>query len=41
MEKNNEAMNKLSQAVGMNTKAYEENGKAVADMLDQLRNKLI
>ena len=40
-EKSNEAMNKLSQAVGMNTKAYEENGKAVTDMLDQLKNKLI
>ena len=40
-EKSNEAMNKLSQAVGNNTNAYEENVKAVADMLDKLRNKLI
>ena len=39
-EKSNEAMNKLSQAVEMNTKAIE-NGKAVAEMLDLLRAKLI
>ena len=39
-EKSNEAMNKLSQAVVMNTKAIE-NGKAVAEMLNLLRAKLI
>jgi|TARA_B000000557_G_scaffold26110_1_gene19307 hypothetical protein len=33
-------MNKLSQAVVMNTKAIE-NGKAVAEMLNLLRAKLI
>ena len=38
-EKSNEAMNKLSQAVEMNTKATEENGKAVADMVNLLRQK--
>ena len=40
-EKSNEAMNKLSQAVVMSTKAIEENGKAVAEMLNLLRAKLI
>ncbi len=39
-EKSNEAMNKLSQAIVMNTKAIE-NGKAVAEMLNLLRAKLI
>ena len=39
-EKSNEAMNKLSQAVVMNTKAIE-NGKAVAEMVNLLRAKLI
>ena len=39
-EKSNEAMNKLSQAMEMNTKAIE-NGKAVAEMLNLLRAKLI
>ena len=39
-EKSNEAINKLSQAVVMNTKAIE-NGKAVAEMLNLLRAKLI
>ena len=39
-EKSNEAMNKLSQAVEMNTKAIEI-GKAVAEMLNLLRAKLI
>ena len=40
-EKSNEAMNKLSQAVEMNTMAIEENGKAVAEMVNLLRAKLI
>ena len=40
-EKSNEAINKLSQAVVMNTKAIEENGKAVAEMVNLLRTKLI
>ena len=39
-EKSNEAMNKLSQAVVMNTKATE-NGKAVGEMVNLLRAKLI
>ena len=39
-KKSNEAMNKLSQAVVMNTKAIE-NGKAVGEMLNLLRAKLI
>jgi len=34
-------MNKLSQAVEMNTKAIEENGKAVAEMVNLLRAKVI
>ncbi len=33
-EKSNEAMNKLSQTVEMNTKAIEENGKSVAEMVN-------
>ena len=41
MEKSNEAMNNLSQAVEMNTKAIEENGKAVSDMVNLLRAKVI
>ena len=41
MEKSNEAMNNLSQAVEMNTKAIEENWKAVAKMVNLLRAKLI
>ena len=40
-EKSNEAMNKLSQAVEMNTKAIEEYGKAVAEMVNLLIAKLI
>ena len=40
-EKNNEAMNKLSQAVEMNTKAIEESRKAVAEMVNLLRTKVI
>ena len=40
-EKSNEAMNKLSQAVEMNTKAYEEKGKAISEMVNQLRAKVI
>ena len=40
-EKSNEAINKLSQAVVMNTKAIEENGKAVAEMVNLLRAKVI
>jgi len=34
-------MNKLSQAVVMNTKAIEENGKVVAEMVNLLRAKVI
>ena len=34
-------MNKLPQAVVMNTKAIEEKGKAVAEMVNLLRAKLI
>ena len=40
-KKSNEAMNKLSQAVVMNTKAIEENGKAVAKMMNLLWAKMI
>ena len=40
-EISNEATNKLSQAVEMNTKAIEENGKAVAEMVNLLIAKLI
>ena len=40
-EKSNEATNKLSQDVEMNTKAIEENGKAVAEMVNLLIAKLI
>ena len=40
-EKSNEAMNKLSQAVEMNTKALEESSKAVAEMINLLRLKVI
>ena len=40
-EKSNEAMNKLFQDVVMNTKAIEENGKAVAEMVNLLRAKFI
>ena len=40
-EKSNEAMNKLSQAMEMNTKDIEENGKAVSDMVNLLRAKVI
>ena len=40
-KKSYEVMNKLSQAVEMNTKAIEENGKAVAKMVNLLRAKLI
>ena len=40
-EKSNEAMNKLSQAVEMNTKATDENGKAVAEMMNLLKAKVI
>ena len=40
-EKSNEAMNKLSHAVVMNTKAIEENGKAVAEIENLLRAKVI
>ena len=41
VEKSNDAINKLSQAVVMNTKAIEENGKAVAEMVNLLRAKVI
>ena len=40
-EMSNEAMNKLSQAVEMNIKAIEENRKAVAEMVNLSRTKLI
>ena len=40
-EKSNEAMNKLSQAEEMNTKAIEENGKAGLEMVKLLRAKVI
>ena len=40
-EKSNEAMNKLSQSLKMNTKAIEENGKAIAEMMNLFRTKLI
>ena len=40
-EKSNEATDKLSQAVVMNTKAIEENGKAVAEMVNLFRTILI
>ena len=40
-EKSNEAINKLSQAVVMNTKAIEENGKSIAEILNLLRAKVI
>ena len=40
-EKNNEAMNKLSLAVKMNTKEIEENWKAVAEMMNLPRAKFI
>ena len=40
-EKSNDAMNKLSQAVEMNAKAIEESGKAVAEMVNLFRTKLI
>ena len=35
------AMNKLTTAVEMNTKALEENGKAVAEMMNLLRADVI
>ena len=38
-EKSNEAMNKLSQAVEMYTKAIEENGEAIAEMVNLSRQK--
>jgi hypothetical protein len=34
-------MSKLAQAVEMSTKAIEDNGKAVADMINLLRAKVI
>ena len=40
-EKSNEAINKLSQAVVMNTKAIKENGKAFAEMVNLLRANVI
>ena len=41
-KKSNEAMNKLSQAVVMNTKAIEENSESpVVEMVNQFRAKLI
>ena len=35
-EKSNDAMNKLSQAMEMNTKATKEIGKAIAEMVNLL-----
>ena len=40
-EKSNEVMNKLSQAVEMNTQGIEENGKAFAKMVNLLRATVI
>ena len=40
-EKSNEAMNKLSQAMEINNKTIEENEKAVAEMVNLLRAKVI
>ena len=37
----NEAMSKLAQTVEANTKAIEENGKAVAEMVNLFRAKVI
>ena len=37
----NEEMSKLAQTVEANTKAIEENGKAVAEMVNLLRAKVI
>ena len=37
----NQTMSKLAQAVEANTKAIEENGKAVAEMVNLLRAKVI
>ena len=37
----NQAMSKLAQAVEANTKAIKENGKAVAEMVNLLRAKVI
>ena len=37
----NQAMSQLAQAVDANTKAIEENGKAVAEMVNLLRAKVI
>ena len=37
----NQAMSKSAQTVEANTKAIEENGKAVAEMVNLLRAKVI
>ncbi len=37
----NEAMSKLAHAVKMNTKAIEQNGRAVTEMVNLLRAKVI
>ena len=37
----NEAMNKLAQAVEMNTKAIEQNSMSVTEMVNLLRAKVI
>ena len=37
----NEAMSKLAQAVEMNTKAIEQNGRTVTEMVNLLRAKVI
>ena len=41
LRKSNEAMNKLSQTVEMNTKAIEENGKAIPETVNLLKAELI
>ena len=37
----NKALSKLAQAIDANIKAFEENGKAVAEMLNLFRAKVI
>ena len=37
----NEAMSKLAHAIEMNTKAIEQNGRAVTEMVNLLRAKVI
>ena len=40
-QNSNEAMSKLAQAVDMNTKAIEQNGRAVTEMVNLHRAKVI